>query len=315
MLRLGMDEARKRAIFREMDANPDVFLIGGDPSRRASPEYWTRYPDRMLDPPLSEFAYSSVAIGAAMAGMRPIVSVHTSSFIFYGWPALVLEAANIRYASNGLVTSPVVFSIIAGSRRGGGPQHQHTPHAMLQNIPGLRILAPSTPGEIDSAIHVALTGSDPTVIVDHTLLDVEGDVFDDPKPLSPISELRSGEDVAIVTYSYMTKIALDAAFELEKDGLSAGVFSVPVIAPSPVEAILENIGGFQSVLFVDESVPAGSPASYWLASYAQAYPKARVALLCSKSVPAPAAPHLCDSAIPSVSEIVDSVRKLASQGS
>ena len=126
---LDFDEARRRAMFRELESDPNIVIIGGDPSRRASPDYRIRYGDRMLDPPLSEFAYSSVAVGMAMAGLRPFVSVHTSSFIFYGWPALVLEAANIRYASGGKATAPVVFSLIAGTRRGGGPQHQHTPHA------------------------------------------------------------------------------------------------------------------------------------------------------------------------------------------
>ena len=305
-----MEEARKRAIFREMDANPGIFIMGGDPSRRASPEYMKRYSDRMLDPPLSEFAYSSVAVGAAMAGMRLIVSVHTSSFIFYGWPALVVEAANIRYASNGLVTAPVVFSIIAGSRRGGGPQHQHTPHAMLQNIPGIRILAPSTAREVDSVIHSALTSSDPTVIVDHTLLNTEGDVPDDPQPLASVYELAGGTDVAIVTYSYMSKVALDAALELNREGISVGVFSVPVLAPSPVASIAEKVSGYKSVLFVDESVPAGSPASYWMANCAQTLPGINVAMLCSKPVPGPAAPHLCDAVIPSVTEIAGEVRRL-----
>lgn len=307
-----MEEARKRAIFREMDANPEIFIIGGDPSRRASPEYTTRYSDRMLDPPLSEFAYSSVAVGAAMAGMRPIVSVHTSSFIFYGWPALVVEAANIRYASNGLVTAPVVFSIIAGSRRGGGPQHQHTPHAMLQNIPGIRIFAPSTPGELDSVIHSALTGSDPTVIVDHTLLETEGDVPDDPQPLARVYELSGGRDIAIVTYSYMSKVAQEAALELSREGISVGVFSVPVLAPSPVGAITEKVRGYPSILFIDESIPAGSPASYWMAHCAQSFPDVNLALLCSKPVPGPAAPHLCDAVVPSAPEIANEVRRLVS---
>ncbi len=307
---LTTGEARKRAMFREMNHNPEIYLIGGDPSRHASPEYRKRYSERMLDPPLSEFAYASVAVGAAMAGLRPFVSVHTSSFIFYGWSALVLEAANIRYATNGMMTAPVVFSLIAGIRRGGGPQHQHTPQAMLQNVPGLRILAPGTPNELDIAIHAALTGGDPTILIEHTLLEIEGEVAEDPQPLSSVVELCAGEHVAIVTYSYMTKLASDAAVQLANEGISAAVFSVPVLSPSPVDAILESVGGYGVVLFVDESIAAGSPASYWMAILAQEMPKARVGLLCAKPVPLPAAPHLCDAAIPSSAEIIGSVHKL-----
>ena len=309
---LSMEEARKRAMFREMESNPNVLLIGGDPSRKTSPEYKERFSERMLDPPLSEFAYSSVAIGAAMGGLRPFVSVHTSSFIFYGWPALVLEAANVRYASSSSVTAPVVFSLIAGTRRGGGPQHQHTPHAMLQNIPGLRILAPATPGELDSAIHEALTGNDPTVIVEHTFLEAEGEVSDTPAPLAFVNELVKGSGVAIVAYSYMASLGMDAAISLGKEGISVGVFSVPVIAPTPAEDIVHSVGHYRSVLFLDESIAPGSPASFWMANFVQRIPDTNVALLCSKPVPVPAAVHLCNTVVPSVSDIVDAVRILHS---
>lgn len=310
---MSFDEARRRAMFREMDRDPNIFIIGGDPSRRASPEYQNRYGDRMLEPPLSEFAYSSVAVGAAMGGLRPFVSVHTSSFIFYGWPALVVEAANIRYSSGGKVTAPVVFSLLAGTRRGGGPQHQHTPHAMLQNIPGLRILAPGTPGELDSAIHCALTEYDPTILIEHSFLEGEGEVPDSPLPLSKAVTLKSGKDAVIVTYSYMTRLAIQAVKHLDDEGLSVGIVSVPVLSPSPVEAILHEIASYNSVLFVDESIAPGSPASYWMAYIAQHLPGTKVSLLCSKPVPGPAAPHLCDEVIPSTSDIVASLRELVLQ--
>lgn len=307
---MSFDEARRRAMFREMDRDPNIFIIGGDPSRRASLEYKTRFGDRMLEPPLSEFAYSSVAVGASMAGLRPFVSIHTSSFIFYGWPALVLEAANVRYSSGGKTCAPVVFSLIAGTRRGGGPQHQHTPHSMLQNIPGLRILAPGTPGELDSAIHSALTGYDPTILVEHSLLEGEGEVNDDPVPLQRAIALTSGNDAVVVTYSYMTTLALEAAKLLREDGLSIGVVSVPVLSPSPAEAILREVADYSSVLFVDESIAAGSPASYWMAHIAEQLPSIRVRLLCSKPVPGPAAPHLCDQVIPSTTEIVAALHEI-----
>ncbi len=310
---LSFDEARQRAMFREMDRDPSILIIGGDPSRRASPDYKTRFGDRMLDPPLSEFAYSSVAVGASMAGLRPFVSVHTSSFIFYAWPALVVEAANIRYSSGGQISAPVVFSLIAGTRRGGGPQHQHTPHAMLQNIPGLRILAPGTPAELDSAIHSALTEHDPTILIEHSLLEGEGEVEDDPIPLRMAVTLKSGNDTAIVTYSYMTTLALEAARLLDEEGASVGVVSVPVLSPSPAQAILREVANYDSVLFVDESIAAGSPASYWMAYIAEHLPSMRVRLLCSKPVPGPAAPHLCDEVIPSTLEIIASLHEFGLQ--
>lgn len=308
-------DARARALFRELDANPSLLLLGSSVTLPFNPDIGldTRYGDRILWPPIAEFATMSIATGAAMAGMRTLVPLSTSSFMFYGWPAIVQEAANIRYLSGGRTTAPVTFMIHAGSRRGGGVQHEHTPHAMLQNIPGLRIYAPATPADIDAVLHAALTGEDPTLIVDHILLaESAGPLPDRPgDPNLPVL-LRSGSDVLVIAYSLMAQRALEAAQVVAADGVSAAVMSTPLLHPMPVDAVLDAAQSFDRVLFVDESRAAGSPMSLLMARLLERERRPRARLVCTRDAPAPFAVHLLDEVVPTSARITAAMRELSS---
>jgi pyruvate/2-oxoglutarate/acetoin dehydrogenase E1 component len=231
--------------------------------------------------------------------------------MFYAWPGIINEAPLVRYLSGGAVGAPVAFHVHGGSRRGGGPQHEHTPQAMLQNVPGLRVLAPGTPADIDRALHLALTGPDPTVIVDHLLLtDVRGEVQSEPLAGLTTTMLRSGVDVLIVSSSVMTQRALAVAQLLERDGLAVGVLNVPVVAPPPVEQVVSAARGHRAVAFVDESRAPGSPASLLMASVLEHLRDVRATLVCTRDAPAPFALHLLDEVVPTEARIADAVRGL-----
>jgi pyruvate/2-oxoglutarate/acetoin dehydrogenase E1 component len=310
---LSYHEARTRAIARELGANPDAVLIGPSLSLPFNPDdgLAARFPDQVLVPPYSELATVAAGVGAAIGGLRPLVALSTASFMFYAWPAIVNEAPLVRYLSGGTVGAPVAFHVHAGSRRGGGPQHEHTPQAMLQNVPGLRVIAPGTPADIDAALHAALTGPDPTVIVDHVLLaEAHGPVAPDPvDPLAP-AMLRSGADALLVTSSVMTQRALAAAELLEADGLAVSVLNMPVIAPAPLQEVVDAASSHRAVIFVEESRAPGSPASLLMASVLGRHSELRARLVCSRDAPAPFALHLLDEVVPTVSRIVDAVRGL-----
>jgi pyruvate dehydrogenase E1 component beta subunit len=270
-----------------------------------------RYGDRILSPPIAEFATMSIATGAAMAGMRTLVPLSTSSFMFYGWPSIVQEAANIRYLSAGAVTAPVTFHIHAGSRGGGGVQHEHTPQAMLQNIPGLRIYAPGSPAEVDAVFHAALTGPDPTLIVDHLLLaDATGPLPDAPGAGDQPSLLASGDDVLVISYSLMAQRSLMAARSLAEE-LSVAVLSVPLLHPMPVGVVLEAAAGHDRIVFVDESRAAGSPMTLLMARMLERGMGGRVTLVCSRDAPPPFALHLLDEVVPTVERITEAIRTMA----
>lgn len=310
---LRYHEARSRALFRELDANPDLVLLGGQVALPFNPDdgLLERYGERVLWPPISEFATTATAIGAAIAGLRTLVPISTSSFMFYGWAPLVNEAPNVRYLSGGEVSAPAVFHMMAGVRRGGGAQHEHTPQAMLQNIPGLRVLAPATPAAVDGAFHAALTGEDPTVIVDHVrLADCEGPVTEPPVDPGLPELLRDGRDALVVSYSLMAQEALRAAALLAAEGIDAGVLAVTQLAPLPVAALLTATAGHDALVFADESRAAGSPASHMLARVLAARPGARAALLCTLDAPSPFALELVDVLVPDARAIANAVRAL-----
>ena len=307
------DEARTRALFRELDANPDLLLLGGSVSLPFNRDdgLLERYAAQVLWPPISEFSTVAAAIGASMCGLRTLMPISTSSFMFYGWAPLVNEAPNVRYLSGGLASAPAAFHMMAGTRRGGAAQHEHTPQAMLQNVPGLRVLAPGSPASIDAAFHAALTGEDPTVIVDNIrLADCEGPVGEEPADPAAPALLRDGADVMVVGHSLMVQESLRAAEQLRADGVDAAVLEVAQLAPLPVEALLAATAAHDRLLFVDESRAAASPASHMLSRVVSARPQVRAGLCCTLDAPAPFAPTLVDAIVPTPTAIADAVRTL-----
>ncbi len=307
-------EARARALFRELDAEPELQILSNiGLVAPFNPDFGLieRYGDRIAYPPVSEFAMLGMGVGSALAGGRVFVAVTTATFVYYGWPPVVTEAPFVRYLSGGKVTAPVTIHMVAGSRRGGGVQHEGTPQAMLQNVPGLRVLAPGTPAEIDAALHIAMTGDDPTVIVDHVqLVDAPGPVPDAPAESLSVDLVRPGSDVLFVTYSLMVQRSLAAAHQLAAEGLSAGVLSVPCLNPLPAGPLLAALSEAEHVVFVDEACAAGSPASTMMALALDAGWPGRAALVAAAPAPAPHALHLLDAVIPTVARIADVAREL-----
>jgi pyruvate/2-oxoglutarate/acetoin dehydrogenase E1 component len=232
--------------------------------------------------------------------------------MFYGWAPIVNEAPNVRYLSGGATAAPVAFHVMGGSRRSSGPQHEHTPQAMLQNVPGLRVHVPATPADIDAAIHAAMTGPDPTVIVDHVLLgDVVGPVPDRPADFPSPSLLREGGDVLAVAASTMTWRALAAAEELAEEGTAVSVLNLATLTPLPFDLVAELAAAHAAVVFVDESRLAGSPASALMAGLLERGVRTPARLVCTADVPAPFATDLLDAVVPTTGRIAAAIRDLA----
>jgi pyruvate/2-oxoglutarate/acetoin dehydrogenase E1 component len=182
---------------------------------------------------------------------------------------------------------------------------------MLQNVPGLRVVAPGTPADVDAAFHIALTGDDPTIIVDnYALAHYEGPVGSVPADISRPTLLRDGADVLIVTYSLMAQHALSAATLLADSGISVGVLNVAQVAPLPAAELLAATEGHDVLLFVDESRAAGSPASHMMARVLQARQTVYARLACTLDAPMPFAPHLVDELVPGPDRIAAEVLTL-----
>ena len=303
--------ARRRALARELDANPSLLVLGPSVAGPFNPDdgLLESHRDQILAPPISEFATAAAGVGAAIAGLRTLVPISTASFMFYGWAPIVNEAANVRYLSGGAASAPVAFHVMAGSRRGGGAQHEHTAQAMLQNVPGLRVIAPGTPAGVDGAFHTALTGQDPTVIVDHIqLAHHHGPVGPEPASVAAPMLLREGADALLVAYSLMLQHALAAAERLAGEGIEVAVLDVPTLNPLAVEELLAATAGHERIIFVDESRAAGSPASHMLARVASAQPHTRVRLVCTLDAQPAFATQLLDEVVPGPERIAAELR-------
>ena len=302
-------EARARALSREIDADPRIVLVGGYLSLPFNPPdgLIERHADRVLWPPISEMAAAGFGVGAAMGGLKPLVPLGTASFMFYAWPQIASEAPNVRYLSGGRVSAPVVFHIMSGSRRSSGAQHEHTPQAMLQNVPGLHIYAPGTPADVDALVHAAFRQDDPVLWVDHVLLaNARGSVPDSPADAVGRAELvRDGGGVLLVSYSYMLQRCLEAADLLATRGVEASVLNLRTLAPLPVGDVLDAVRHHPATLFVDESRAAGSTASHLMARVLEENPGTRASLVCTRDAPAPYAVELLDEVVPTADRVSD----------
>jgi TPP-dependent pyruvate/acetoin dehydrogenase alpha subunit/pyruvate/2-oxoglutarate/acetoin dehydrogenase E1 component len=300
--------ARWKALDRELSAHPDTLMIGGYLTLPFCPpdDLLDRHGGKVVWPPTSEMSAMGIGVGAAMAGRHTLVPIGTSSFMFYGWPQIVTEAPNVRYLSGGKVSAPVVYHIMAGSRRASGVQHEHTPQAMLQNVPGLVILAPGTPADVDGLFNAAFELDDPVLFVDHLLLNhAWGEVPQTPQSeIGRASLLRDGNDLLIVAYSSMVVRSLEAAATLQRMGFSAGVLNLRTLAPLPLVDVIETAGQYPAVLFVDESRGPGSTAGYLAARVAEAGVGARLGLCVTADAPAPFNETLLDAVVPTTETII-----------
>src|SRR5574341_838058 len=177
------------------------YFLGLSPRRVLLEKLRQEFPGRMFDPPIAELGFCGVAIGAAMAGLRPLVDLTTASFIFQAWAQIVNEAANARYMSGGQFSVPAVFHILHGIRGRGAAQHSHSPQSMLWNTPGLEIMLPASPADVKGLLKTAAASDNPTIFVDHVrLFELKGPVPDGDFriPFGVADIKRRGRDVTVV---------------------------------------------------------------------------------------------------------------------
>ena len=213
------------------------------------------FPDRIWDPPIAEAGYVGTGIGAAISGLRPIVDVATASFLFQAFSQVVNEAANIHSMTGGQTRVPMVIHVNHGIRGGGAAQHSHSPQAMLWNVPGLKIMTPSSPRDVRGLIATAVADDNPVLWADHVkLFDVTEAVPDAPEaiPFGVADIKRHGTDVTIVATSYMVRRALEAAELLALDGISAEVVDPRTLVPFDRDTLLASVARTGRLVVVDE---------------------------------------------------------------
>jgi acetoin:2,6-dichlorophenolindophenol oxidoreductase subunit beta len=310
-----------RGLREAMADDPRVFLMGQyffglTRHRSLTVALRDEFPSRIWDPPIAEAGYVGTGIGAAIAGLRPVVDVATASFIFQAFSQVVNEAANVRYMTGGQTTVPLVIHVNHGVRGGGAAQHSHSPQAMLMNTPGLQIVTPSTPRDVRGLIRSAIQSDDPVVWADHVkLFDVTGDLPDEPEviPLGVADIKRPGRDVTIVATSLMVHHALAAAQLLAADGIEVEVVDPRTIVPLDRDAILSSVGRTHRLVVVDEchrSCGVAAEVAALVADEGFDELHAPIRRVVTEDVPIPFSRPLEAAIEPSVDKVVAAVRSV-----
>ncbi len=256
MVQMSFIEARNRAIAEALQDDRRTMLFGGF-SGPGSPEggFVAAFgKDRVRQPPVSEEGYGGAAVGAAMSGLRPIVSFGTGSFMYNAWEPVVNEAALMRYMSGGQMAVPIVFHFYVGLRPGAAAQHSQSPQAMLCNAPGLVVVAPGTTRGAYEVMQTAIASDDPVVFVDSLKLHAdmgEVQIGEKPKPVRA-QIVRAGSDVTVVAVSVMVPRALRVAERLAAERISVEVVDPRVVTPLDRDGILQSVARTGRLVATDE---------------------------------------------------------------
>jgi len=322
MAELTYRAAVARGIAQEMERDPNVVLIGEDVAAaggvfKTTEGLFERFgPDRVRDTPISEEAIIGGIMGAAMNGLRPIGELMFSDFLATCWDIVANQIAKTRYMTGGQVALPLVIRTANGGGNRFGGQHAQSVENWAMAVPGLKVVAPSTPRDVIGLMAAAVRDPDPVVFFEHKKLfstkqDVpEGEIVD---RLGEATILRSGSDVTIVALAAMVLVAEEAATILEAAGVSAEVIDLRTLVPLDTQTLLESVSRTGRLVTVEENPRLcgwGAEISSIVAEEGFWNLDAPIARVTTPHIPLPAAAELEDLAIPSPEQVVAAVQQL-----
>ncbi|WP_461673322.1 alpha-ketoacid dehydrogenase subunit beta [Priestia megaterium] len=315
-------EAVREAMSQEMRQNEDVFILGEDigvyggafgVTRGMIEEFGS---ERVRNTPISEAAIAGGAVGAALTGMRPILELQFSDFITIAMDQLVNQAAKTRYMFGGKGKVPLVVRTPAGSGTGAAAQHSQSLEAWMAHIPGLKVVQPSNAYDAKGLLKAAMDDDNPVIFYEHKLLYRTQCAVPEEQysiPLGKADIKREGKDVTIVATAIMVHKALEAAAELEKEGIDVEIIDPRTIVPLDEEAIIESVKKTGRLIVVHEAVKrggfGGEIASMIAESEAFDYLDSPIKRLGGLAVPIPYNPTLEKAVIPQVPDIIEAVKE------
>jgi pyruvate dehydrogenase E1 component beta subunit len=261
MTKLAVRIAIRDAIAEEMRANPKVFLIGEEVGEyegayKVSQGLLAEFGDnRIVDTPITEAGFTGLAIGAAIAGLNPIVEFMTWNFAFQAIDQIINSAAKTHYMSGGLVNVPIVFRGPNGSALQVAAQHSHDLSSIFSNIPGLKVVSPYDSADAKGLLRSAIRDPNPVIFLENELL--YNEVFEVPDmeysiPIGSAHIKRSGSDITITAYSRGVAAALGAAELLEKNNISAEVIDLRTLRPLDINTIINSVKKTNRIISVEE---------------------------------------------------------------
>lgn len=322
MRELSLAQAVNEALAEELRRDPAVFVIGEDVAEAGTPfkvlsglveEFGS---ERVLDSPISEAGITGIGLGAAMTGMRPVVDIMFGDFMTLVMDQVVNQAAKVHYMSGGNLRAPLTVRTTLGATRRSAAQHSQSLHAWVAHIPGLKVALPATPYDAKGLLKAAIRDDGPVVVFeDKMMFATKGPVPAEEYtlPFGVADVKREGEDVTIVATSSMVYVALEAAAELERDGVSAEVVDPRTLVPLDRDTLVESARKTGHALVLDEgheSFGASAELAAVLAEGAFYSLDAPVRRAGALDVPIPFSPVLEDQTVPTAESVFELAKSL-----
>jgi 2-oxoisovalerate dehydrogenase E1 component len=310
-----------------MERDPSVFVVGEGIGARGGNFATTvglfeRFgPERLRDTPIAERGFTGLCTGAALGGARPVVDYMFFDFALDALGEIINQTAKIQYMSDGRLKMPIVLRGCVGVGSSAATHHSGSYYSLFAHVPGLRVVAPTTPRDAKGLLKAAIRSDDPVVFMEHRgLLSLRGPVpdaeLDEVLPFGQASVLRRGSDVTIVGIAYMVRQALTAADTLAGDGINAEVVDPRTLAPLDVDSILASVANTGRLLIVDEDYgPCGIGAEIAAQIVDKGFDDldAPIRRLNSLHAPVPYSPTLEAAIAPNPERIVQAVRDLLAE--
>ncbi len=321
MVSTTVREALRDAMAEEMRRSDDVFIMGEEVA-----EYQGAYkitqglldefgPRRVVDTPITEHGFAGIGVGAAMAGLRPIVEFMTFNFAMQAIDQIINSAAKTLYMSGGQMGAPIVFRGPNGAAARVAAQHSQCYAAWYSHIPGLKVVMPYTAADAKGLLKAAIRDPNPVIFLENEIL--YGQSFDVPKlddfvlPIGRARVHKSGNDVTIVSFGIGMTYAVKAAEELAGMGIDAEIIDLRTIRPLDLDTVIESVKRTNRLVTVEEGYPQSSVGDHIASQVMQRafdWLDAPVITICGKDVPMPYAANLEKLALPNVGEVVEAVK-------
>jgi acetoin:2,6-dichlorophenolindophenol oxidoreductase subunit beta len=309
--------AINESLRQEMDRDHSVLYFGQNIATTEADPFLAKFgPDRVRTTPISETAEIGMAVGAALAGYRPVVELYMAEFMLVAMDQVVNEAPRLRYMTGGQVTVPLVLKAGYGFTAGWAGQHTGSIYGMFLGVPGLKVALPATPADAKGLLATAVRDDNPVCFFHHYLLTLEpGDVPEGEYlvPFGQAAVRRTGGDVTIVATGWMVGKALAAAERLAGDGVGAEVIDPRTIAPLDTATILESVAKTGRLVLVDQATRHGSAAAVIAAEVAESgfgSLRAPVRLVTALDATIPYSQPMEDYVLPDEDKIVAAVREV-----
>ncbi len=320
--KISISKAIGEALHEEMARDEKVIILGEDMGKMGNvfgitvgfqEEFGAH---RVYDTPISESGFCGMAVGAAMRGIRPVVELMYDDFITVAADPILNQAAKMRYMTGGQATVPMVLRLPMGAGRRNAGQHSQCLENIFCHTPGLKVIAPSSAKDAKGLLKSAIRDDDPVICMEHKLLYAKKEEIPEEEYTIPIGVAdvkKEGSDITIITWSREVYFALEAAEELQKEGIFAEVLDLRTLVPLDWEAIVKSVSKTHHVLVVSEEAKRGSYAGEISAQIAEDLfdeLDAPVERVCGLNIVSPFSPTLEDQNFPHPKDIVAAVKRI-----